>query len=310
MNDYQPLISVIIPAYNCENFISKTLDSVKNQTFGDFEIIVVDDGSKDNTKRVVDDYLKTNGLRGQCIKQENKQIAAARNTGMKAAKGKYVSLLDHDDIWHPEKLEKTVDIIKRFPDVSFIAHKFNFVLNKKIIRVSKTIKNDTNIHDMLLFDENRIGNSTVTFNRESALALGGFNERTDFNTAEDYDMWIRLSETAKFHFINEVLSDYTLIPNSPSSRTKYHHDNVFKVVNSHFDKIKNKSWTIRMKIRHRKSKIYRSALNQLLRSNVLSEETDSYAKKMFSTYPFSVKNVIRITQWFLKRKLHLPIPSF
>ena len=116
MTQAGPRVSVVIPAYNAEGFITKTLDSVRNQTFRDYEIIVVDDGSSDGTNDIVSTFLADHSLKGRCIRQENRGIAAARNIGMGAAIGILIALLDHDDIWYPAKLERVLAEFDRHPE--------------------------------------------------------------------------------------------------------------------------------------------------------------------------------------------------
>ena len=99
-----PLVSVVIPAFNAEQFITKTLDSVKKQTYQNFELIVVNDGSTDETAKTAASFIKDNSIAGFVITQENKKIAAARNAGILAARGTLIALLDADDIWYHNKL--------------------------------------------------------------------------------------------------------------------------------------------------------------------------------------------------------------
>ncbi|MGI8668594.1 MAG: glycosyltransferase family 2 protein, partial [Aridibacter sp.] len=102
-----PLVSVIIPAYNAEQFISQTIESVLGQTLKDFEIVVVDDGSTDETAGIAESY----GAPVRCIRKTNGGVSRARNTGIEHAVGKYIAFLDADDLWEPTKLEKQVALL-------------------------------------------------------------------------------------------------------------------------------------------------------------------------------------------------------
>ncbi len=113
-----PKVSVIIPTYNRAHFLCEALDSALSQTFKDFEIIIVDDGSTDNTKQVLEKY----GSRIYYIYQENKGRAEARNTGIRRAKGEHIAFLDDDDIWLPNKLEKQVFFLDARPDIGIGRH--------------------------------------------------------------------------------------------------------------------------------------------------------------------------------------------
>lgn len=112
--------SVIIPVYNGDRFLSETIDSILEQTYQHFEIIIVDDGSTDNTHKVLSRYLEDSELRIQYVYQENQGVAAARNKGFSLARGQYIAFLDQDDIYLPQKLEKQVDIFTRYPDLGIV----------------------------------------------------------------------------------------------------------------------------------------------------------------------------------------------
>src|SRR3989338_3266861 len=111
-----PLLSVIIPTFNRAFYILTVLESVLKQTYRNMEVLVVDDGSKDSTKEVLAPYLH----KIQYIYQDNRGNAAARNAGLKQAKGKYVAFLDSDDYWAQEKCEKQVAFLEKHPDCAFV----------------------------------------------------------------------------------------------------------------------------------------------------------------------------------------------
>ncbi len=111
-----PLISVVIPTYNSPDYLIQTLETVLAQTFTDFEIVIINDGSTDNTAQRLEPYLK----RIRLITQSNGGIGAARNRGIDAARGKYVALLDHDDLWTPEKLQLQIAYFQKHPQCSMV----------------------------------------------------------------------------------------------------------------------------------------------------------------------------------------------
>jgi hypothetical protein len=114
------MISVVIPAFNAGRFIKRTIDSVLSQTYKDYEIIVVDDGSADNTGELVKSY----GEKVRYIYQPNAGDGPARSTGVKAAKGEWIAFLDHDDEWLPEKLQLQVELLNKHPDLRWCAGNF------------------------------------------------------------------------------------------------------------------------------------------------------------------------------------------
>lgn len=115
-----PLISIIVPTYNRAGYIEEALDSVKKQTFTDYEIIVVDDGSTDNTKEILENY---SGIRYLLL--EHGGIATARNAAVKAARGKWIAFLDSDDLWKEDKLQKQVDYLHTHPDCRIVYTEFS-----------------------------------------------------------------------------------------------------------------------------------------------------------------------------------------
>ena len=110
------LVSAIIPTYNSVNYISEAINSVLNQTYKNCEIIVVDDGSTDNTRKTVENYIRKYPHKIKYFYQENKGPSAARNKGIKEARGNYIAFLDSDDLWLPDKLEKQISLFMK--DVS------------------------------------------------------------------------------------------------------------------------------------------------------------------------------------------------
>ncbi|MCX5783023.1 MAG: glycosyltransferase, partial [Elusimicrobia bacterium] len=262
-----PLISVVIPAYNSANFISKTLDSVRAQTFNDYEVVVVDDGSSDETRAVVEKYFALNKMPGRCVRQSNKKIAAARNAGINLARGKFIALLDHDDIWYPQKLEKVVDAFNRHADADLVCHDVDMIRNGKFYKVIRCGYSG-DIYKNLIFRGNALTPSSSVFRRDKALAIGCFRESPEINTVEDYDFWIRFSKTARFFFLQEALSEYHVVESGASKNIDYHINNTERVVSQHMKEFagENPSWFLRLMMRRRMSVVYRSAALELLRS--------------------------------------------
>ena len=289
-------VSVVIPAWNAAAFIERTLDTVKAQTFADYEVIVVDDGSGDDTKGVVDRWLERTGTAGRCIRQANKKIAGARNTGMRAAQGELIALLDHDDLWYPEKLAACVEALT--PDVDLVCHWEKVVKDGALVRVAQNGPAEAATYEALLFQGNALSPSASVFRREKALAIGGFREDEQFNTVEDYDFWMRLSRTARFKFIEKVLGEYQVVERAASRRVVYHHDNTEALLRDHF---KSLAPTLRnrWRMRRRLAAVHRSALGQLLERGEDADLRRRYALRMLSTFPCDPKNLYRALQWAL-----------
>src|SRR2546425_1425031 len=294
-----PLVSVVIPAFNAAAFIERTLDSVHAQTYSSYDIIVVDDGSSDDTHEVVEHYFKRHGMSGQCIRQINKKIAAARNTGMRAARGAYIALLDHDDLWHPEKLAVVMREFELHPEADLICHNENITLNSRVLRVSRNGPGVRDMYECLLFSGNRLSPSATVLRRDKVLAIGGFCENPDFNTVEDYDFWMRLSKTAKFHFLDRVLGEYQVVDRAASRQVEYHYSNMEKMLQTPFSAYFGDSPGViaRLRIRRRLSMVYRSALGHLMEYKESKENQRQYVFKMLRTFPIEPKNLARAGLW-------------
>lgn len=296
-----PRVSVVIPAYAAAPFIERTLDSVAAQTFRDFELVVVDDGSPDDTKAVVDRWLARTGTRGFCVRRENGRIAAARNTGLKAASGGLIALLDHDDLWRREKLQLCVDEFDAHPATVLVGHHTDVVEGGKVTGVERKGPAVASMYDRLLFEANAVAPSGAVFRRDKAIEIGGFREEPQYNTVEDYDFWMRLARTGPFRFIDAVLSSYTVIPGSASRRVEYHHSNLEALLRDHFASrlgAEPGPWD-RLRVRRRLSFVYRSAVAALLAPGSDAALRRSYARRMLAAWPLSPRNLGRAAQALL-----------
>jgi glycosyltransferase involved in cell wall biosynthesis len=199
-----PYFSIIIPTYNRAHLICKTLNSFLNQTNENFEVIIVDDGSIDDTSEVVQEFIKQNDLDNiHYYFKENEERAAARNFGAKLAKGVYVNFFDSDDIALPNHLEEAVSAIKLYnnPEV--------FHLNYAWVNYDLKITQEIQVYEKLANNELLNGNTLscngVFIRRDVALEFP-FNESRDLSISEDWDLWLRLSPRFTIYKIPTVTS--------------------------------------------------------------------------------------------------------
>jgi len=245
-----PFFSVIIPAYNAERFIEKTLDSVRQQTFQDFELIVVDDGSKDQTAATTEDFLKRYSMRGICIRQKNRKIAGARNTGIRSASSSWIALLDHDDQWNAQKLEKVVEKIREFPNAQFIVHEAEVIYagNSKTSQKILLPRGLHNMHEHLLFRGNPICTSAVVFKKPDSECGKMFSEDEELFTVEDLDYWIHLAAKFRFSIIHEPLASIHWHEKNASADRILHSENYSIMICRHLKNYKkNKSIIIKIR---------------------------------------------------------------
>lgn len=297
-----PRVSVVIPAYNAAVFIEETLDTVASQTYRDFEIIVVDDGSSDNTTEIVTAYLKRKELHGRCIKQENKKIAGARNTGIAAAQGELIAFLDHDDAWFPTRLEQGLEAFDAPPSVDLVCNDENITEQGKLLRVHHNGPLADNMYERLLFKGNALSPSCVLVRKSKLDEIGGFREEPEFNTVEDYDLWMRLSRVARFRFIPKVLGEYHFEERGASRRIVYHHTNTEHLLRDHFKSLFGDSpgAYASMRIHRRLAAVYRSALGLLMTYGEDFKSQRQYASRMLTTFPFDPKNLAKAIIWAAK----------
>ncbi|BAF69788.1 glycosyltransferase family 2 protein [Nitratiruptor sp. SB155-2] len=186
LQNISPLFSVIIPVYNRANFIARAIESVLHQTFRDFELIVVDDGSTDETPKVLERYPI------QVIRQENKGVSAARNRGIKAAKGKIIALLDSDDEWKKNHLRTHADFFQSHPEYTIHQTDEIWIRNGKFLNKKKIHQKKSGY---IFYDSLRlclISPSAVAIKKELFNEVGLFRE--DFEVCEDYELWLRITK--------------------------------------------------------------------------------------------------------------------
>jgi glycosyltransferase involved in cell wall biosynthesis len=182
-----PLVSIIIPVYNGTNFLHEAIDSARSQTFTDYEILVVDDGSTDKTWELIQSY--GNKIRG--FQKENGGVASALNLGITEMRGKYFAWLSHDDLWVPEKLEKQVAFLKKNPQFKACYTDF-FVADEtgKILKEVETPWYPRPQSIKALFGRMYIGGCTMMIDRSCFDTVGLFNKQ--LRTTQDGEMWLRI----------------------------------------------------------------------------------------------------------------------
>lgn len=200
-----PQISVVIPAYNAARWIAETVESVLAQTFRDFEIIVVDDGSTDATSAVVAKYERV-----RCIHQANGGLSSARNAGIRAATGDYIAFIDADDLWQHDKLEAQIARLKQtgLAWVYSDAYAFDSETRSNLFVFSQLRQQyEGEILQSLLL-EDFIPMPTPILKREVFDKVGLFAEDARLHSAEDWDMWLRVAAQYPVALVKRLLAMY------------------------------------------------------------------------------------------------------
>lgn len=214
----EPSISVIIPAYNAAEFMGETLDSVFAQTFTNHEVIVVNDGSPDTDQ--LEQVLQRYPSNLRYIKQENQGAAAARNTGLRAAKGEFVAFLDADDTWLPQFLEKQIALLKD-SDVDLVFA--DALLSGDPLMDGRTFmqlnppRGDVTPANLLALKATVL-TSTVLARKEPILEVGLFD--VSIRRGHDFDLWFRLAKSgARFAYTREILAHHRIVESGLSGGT-------------------------------------------------------------------------------------------
>lgn len=198
-----PTVSIIIPTYNRSHIIGRALQSVLNQTYRDFEVIVADDGSTDGTEAVVKEF---NDERIRYIRhEENKGVSAARNTAIKAAEGKYIAFQDSDDVWLEDKLEKQMKAFETVPPEVGIVYTGLWKIKgeeKEYVPQDHVKQKEGNIFSRLLHGT-FICPSVAVVRKECFETAGMFDE--NMRSHEDWDLFLRMSKHYQFKYIDEPL---------------------------------------------------------------------------------------------------------
>jgi Glycosyl transferase family 2 len=199
-----PLVSIVIPTYNYGRFIGETVDSALAQGYSPVEVVVVDDGSTDDTRERLARY----GDRVRYIYQQNRGLSAARNTGIGAAHGEFIALLDSDDLWLPDKLERQIAVCVQDPHIGLVATE-RFAIDEtgqRLDYVAERCSRDgfceLTMRDLLEFPA--FSPSSVLARKDALLAVGGFDEQ--LQAAEDMHMWVRIAARFRVLRLNATLT--------------------------------------------------------------------------------------------------------
>lgn len=216
MNNKSPKISVIMSVYNGGQYLNEAIDSILNQTFTDFEFIIIDDGSTDDSAEIIKSY---DDERIIIIQQENKGLAAALNEGIKIARGKYIARMDVDDIALLLRLEKQMSFLDGNKDCVIVGssaividRKGEFLFNSKMPTEWEEIKRNLPYHSPFY-------HSSVMFRKEVCITCGGYYEKIGQHI-EDIILWNKLSIYGELRNLRDSLIKYRLVPNAITNRDK------------------------------------------------------------------------------------------
>lgn len=217
-----PLVSVLLPAYNCESFIAEAVQSILTQTFQDFELLIIDDGSTDATSSILSSF---NDPRIRLLPNDrNLGLIATLNRGLILASGQYVARMDADDIAAPERLSKQVIYLDTHPNVHVVGTMVDLIDEQGVI-FGGGLRYPTEPEEIrnYLLRECCLIHPSTTFRKETVIAAGGY--ATSARYAEDYDLWLRLSDHHKIANLPDTLLSYRMHKKQVSVKNiKIQHD--------------------------------------------------------------------------------------
>lgn len=221
-------VSIIMPAFNCQKYIAKAIESVLFQSFGDFELIIINDGSTDSTLPIIKSFASRDSRIVVIDQQNSGKPSIARNAGLKHAKGEYLCFLDADDFYHPDKIKLSLELLDKNPDVAAVftdmklmaedgtEHDGSFLGDRDFKRLASeyltyagenTFFCSERFYCFMSTHFNTITTNTIMI-RRSVLDREGLMFPTDVVVGEDTEMWFRLAKGRKIGFLDEVLCCY------------------------------------------------------------------------------------------------------
>ena len=273
-----PTVSVIIHTYNNEKFIAETVESVLNQTYKDYEIIVVDDGSVDGTRDALIPYMQ----KIRYHYKENGGIASAKNAGISLSETEFVAFLDHDDLWVPDKLQLQMEHFNENPQIGLVYAKYTSFRDGKELR-TKPEKGYSGWIFKELLAKSFIQTSTVVVKRECLDAAGPYDET--FSLGDEYDMFLRIARKFQCGFVDKGLTRYR-VHDTNASNNDFLFDNenlgVYKKIYNNFTDLDG----VEKKILRKRIARYSMKVAEGLYRQGKQEESKKYQMEANNYLPF------------------------
>jgi glycosyltransferase involved in cell wall biosynthesis len=285
-----PRFSVVIPTYNQADFLRVAIQSVLDQTSPDFEIIIVNNHSSDHTLDVVaqsgDSRIKVINFKNHGV------IGAARNVGIKASTGEYVAFLDSDDSWYHNKLERVATAIDSDPSLGLVCH------DQDLFREGHPAGRahygfpegfNHNLYEYMLLKGNCVSTSAAVVGRTYLEQVGCFSEDHSVITAEDYDLWLRLSQVCTFGFIEESLGAHYYHQGGASANVEVHLGATLAVLDRHFENFQSSNrFKLKRAMLWQYASAYYGAARQYHRRGALIKPVGYYFRSL-KTYPLYLR---------------------
>lgn len=230
------LISVILPVYNGEKYLKEAIESILNQTYTNFEFIIIDDGSKDSSLEIIKEYEKEDE-RIIVISRENKGLIATLNEGIEKAKGKYIARMDQDDISLPNRFEEQLKIMENDKEIVVCGSWVNVFGENRKEKISKYFQHDKQIKANLIMSC-CFAHPSVMMRRDAFVDNNIWYDE-NFKNAEDYHLWTQLAKVGKFYNIPKVLLNYRFLETSMTRVAEKEVEKRYQVVKNIFQEALN-----------------------------------------------------------------------
>ena len=304
-------VSVIMPAYNASKYLQMAIDSVINQSFLNWELLIINDGSTDDTSSIIQYNIdRDNRIRGHY--QENGKQGKARNLGIKSANGSYIAFLDADDIWLPNKLEvqlceikaKKVDLV--FSD-AFIFQDYNVPDRSNKINTLNTVLKGTESLQLFL-KANRIPILTVLIKKDNLMQVNYFNENFEVQLAEDYHLWLKLLiNNSIFYGSEKILASYRVHDMAATKEDKLASDQILEVFYDLINNYPDYKPIITRELKNKLKKRYNGCNQSKSELNKIIDNNCRYLNRQYLSVFYKCLNLFfgpRITKKFLNHLLN------
>jgi glycosyltransferase involved in cell wall biosynthesis len=295
-----PKFSVVIPTYNQASFLGKAIESVLNQTYKNWELIVVDNYSTDNTFEVVKSF-NSEKIRFFQINNDG-IISKSRNKGIIESLGNFIAFLDSDDFWYHNKLEVINEYLISDSDISFVCHAelWSYLSNSKKNKLVRYGPQNKSRYYSMLFNGNCISTSAVVVSKKCLTDVGLFSESPLLITSEDYDLWLKISEHGyKMYFLNDVLGQYLIHSLSNSNATDRNVKAILECFNQHYLRNNFSGVYFTLMKNRRIASIHYVGARGFLENNFIAESFQSHIISI-KNWPFQVKIYISLVQLFTR----------
>lgn len=230
-----PKVDVIVPAYNNARYLAAAIESVLAQTFTDWRILLVDDGSTDNTAEVVEPYLQSHGVKIRYIRQDNRGVSAARNAAIRASDSALIALLDADDVWFPQRLEESVKAMDANPAAGLSYGRITYLNADGCPGTTwgGNLKHaEGRVASAIYTRKIDLPSPTITVRRKALDQVGLFDET--MRATEDRDLWLRIALRYEVAFVPKVISYYRIWGSSASSSQDHMMSGQLRFIRKHY----------------------------------------------------------------------------